>query len=181
MKPILSGAILVLLTVTIGPVAAQPASTDLVSAQLAEEMKGIRQALDRLVAFRESTDYYQRVELVMKRIELSERRLMPLEAKLVTVEAAIEKDEGNLQALARMKEQQETFLKEQISEGVDKPRSETRIMLKDIERSVEGFEEKKKDRLLRKQEIENDLAMGRKDTEILDELLMEMLEEIEED
>ena len=94
MKPILSGAILALLTVTTGPVAAQPAPTDLVSAQLVEEMEGIRQALDRLVAFRESTDYYQRVELVMKRIELSERRLMPLEAKLVTVEAAIEKDEG---------------------------------------------------------------------------------------
>ena len=181
MKPLLFGAILALLTVTSGPVAAQPASTDLASAQLVEEMKGIRLALDRLVAFRQSNDKYQRIDLIMKRIELSERRLMPLEAKLVTVEAAIEKDEGNLQALARMKEQQETYLKEQISEGVDKPRSETRIMLKGIERSVEGFEEKKKDRLLRKQEIENDLAMGRKDTEILDELLMEMLEEIEED
>ncbi len=83
--------------------------------------------------------------------------------------------------LARMKEQQETYLQEQIKEGVDKPRSETRIMLKDIERSAEFREEGKKARLLRKQEIENDLAMGRKDTEILDELLMEMLEEIEED
>ncbi len=105
---------------------------------------------------------------------------MPLEAKLVSVEEKIEKDEGNLQALARMKEQQETYLQEQIKEGVDSPRSETRTALKDIERSVKGFEERTKARLLRKQEIENDLAMRRKDTEILDELLMEMLEEIEE-
>ena len=97
MRPTLSATILCLLTVTTGPVAAQPASTDLVSAQLVEEMEGIRQALDRLVAFRESTDSYQQAELVMKRIELSERRLSPLEGKLFTVEAAIEKDEENLQ------------------------------------------------------------------------------------
>ncbi len=179
MKLLLPGVILALLTVTSGPVAAQPASTDLASAQLVEEMKGIRQALDRLVAFRQSTDYYQRVELVMKRIELSERRLAPLAAKLVTIDARIDKDDANLQQLARMKEQQETYLQEQIKEGVDKPRSETRIMLKDIERSAEFREEGKKARLLRKQEIENDLAMGRKETEILDELLMELLEETE--
>lgn len=179
MRPIRCLASLALLLAPAGPIVAQPASTDLHSAQLAEEMQGIRQALDRLVALQEATDYYDRVELLMKRIELSERRLMPAEAKLANLEAKIESDERNLQALARMREQQEAYLQEQVREGVDKPRSETRIMLEDIERSVEGFEESMKTQRLRKQEIENELAMGRRQIEILDELLMEMLEEIE--
>ncbi len=179
MKPLLFGAILALLTVTSGPVAAQPASTDLASAQLVEEMKGIRLALDRLVAFRQSNDKYQRVELVMKRIELAVKRLAPLEAKLVSVEEKIEKYDGNLQALARMKEQQKTYLQEQIKEGVDSPRSETRIALKDIERSVDGNEKRIEAARLRVQEIENELARGRRETEILDEMLMELLEETE--
>jgi hypothetical protein len=173
MRPLLLGAIIVSLSVASGPAAAQTAST-----QLVEEMKGIRLALDRLVALQQSNDRYRRVDLIMKRIELAAKRLAPVEAKLVRVERMIEEYDGSLQALARMNEQQENYLHDEIKEGVDSPRSETRIALEDIERSIDGLEASTEAKLLLKQELENELAAEQREIDILDEMLMELVEDM---
>ena len=61
MKPLRYCAIVLLLVWIPVPVAGQSESTDQVSVQIREELKGIRDALDRLVAFRE------RIHLALER------------------------------------------------------------------------------------------------------------------
>ena len=76
----------------------------------------------------------------------------------------------------RMQEQHEGYLRDQIREGSDTPRSETRVMLKDIERSRIGYEKNIEDTSLRIQEYENELALELKQIDLLDDRLLDLLE-----
>jgi flagellar biosynthesis chaperone FliJ len=177
MKPHALGAILAALILSALPVAGQSATTDDAPGKLAEDVKGIRQALDRLVALVEITQRGQQVDLVLKRIELRERRMEPLERRLRSAEREIEEFEEQLKMLERMQEQHEDVLHEEIRDGVDTARSDTRRMLDDIKRSQVGAAERLESVRMRMQQHENDLAAGRREIEILDEMLMELLED----
>jgi len=177
MKAHACGVILAALILSSLPVAGQAPATDAPSGLLSEDVQGIRRALDRLVVLLEITQRHQEVDLVLKRIELRERRMEPLERRLRSAENEIEGIEEQLQALERMREQQEEALDEEIREGVDVPRSETRRLLDDIERSEAGAAERLESVRMRVQQYENDLAHGRREIEILDDMLMDLLED----
>ena len=125
----------------------------------------------------EITERHQQVDLVLKRIELRERRIEPLERRLRSAESEIEGIEEQLKTLERMREQQEELLDDEIREGADVQRSGTRDMLDDIKRSQVGAEERLESVRMRMQQYENDLSAGRREIEILDEMLMELLED----
>lgn len=171
------GAALAALILSALPVAAQSAATDYAPGDLSKDVQGIRQALDRLVVMLEITQRHQEIDLVLKRIELRERRMEPLERRLRSVENEIKDFEEHLKTLDRMQEQHEDILDEEIREGADAQRSETRRMLDDIKRTRVGAEERLESARMRMQQHENDLAHSRREIEILDEMLMELLED----
>ena len=178
MKPMRYGAVVVAVAIAaIIPLAiGQPRSSETISEFEGEELNGIRLALEQLVELYKNERSFRDVELILKRIDTAVSRLAPLERKLAVAEEVVRKAEKNNQTLERMKEQQEGYLEEQIREGTDMPRSETRVMLKDIERSREGNEETIEDTRLRVQEYENELAMKLKQIESLDEMLLDLLD-----
>jgi chromosome segregation ATPase len=177
MKSPAIGFAFVVLILTGLPAAAQPVPADPGVAQLQEHVRGIRQALDRMTGLLETVQHQRDIELLFKRIELRERRLEPLERRLRSAESEIEANEDHLASLERMQEQQEETLNEEIREGVDAPRSETRRALDDIKRTQDSVAERTEKARMRAQEYENELARGRREIEILDEKLLEALED----
>ncbi len=169
-------AIVIVSATVFASVAEQPTPAEPLPANVGQELRGIRQALDQLVRLQQMDDQLRRVDQVLQRIQLWVNRLAPLEQKLSSTEAEIRKAEEGLEALERMREQHQDRLKEEIRDGVDAPRSETRRMLEDIERSRIGGEERMEPRRLRLQELENELSRGRRQISILDEKLLELLE-----
>jgi len=159
------------------PAAAQAAPTDYEAAQLADDVRGIRQALDRLVALTEIGQQHRKIDLVLKRIELRERRLEPLQRRLASAEAEVDRKEEQLKVLARMLEQHEEALDAEIRDGRDDAHSETRRTIEDIKRSQIGATERLETAQLRVQLYENDLAIGQREIEILDGTLAELLED----
>jgi hypothetical protein len=144
---------------------------------IGRELAGIRTALERLASGEEADRRQRDVDLVIRRIELGIKRLEPIERQLSYAEAELRGEEDGLASLERMREQHEANLAEEIRQNVDAPRSETRRVLDDIERSAVGYETRIKAARQRIQQHENDLALGRKQIAILDERLMELLEE----
>lgn len=140
------------------------------------ELRGIRQALEQLAELHKSDGPYRDMDLLLKRIDTAVRRLAPLEQKLAASEEVLRRVEKSLQALDRMQEQHDSYLQEQIREGSDTPRSETRVMLKDIERSRLGYEETIEATRLQIQEYENELALKLKQIDSLDERLLDLLD-----
>ena len=177
MKPMRYAVVVVVAIAAIITLATgQPQSSETVSEFESEELKGIRQALEQLVELYKNERPFRDAELILKRIDTAVARLAPVERKLAVAEEVLRKAEKNNQTLERMKEQQEGYLREQIRESTDTPRSETRVMLKDIERSREGNEESIEAARLRIQEYENELARKLKQIESLDEMLLDLLE-----
>jgi len=170
------GALLVVLILSALPAAGQSGSTDEIVAQLSDDVEGIRRALDRMVGLMETVRSQRDVDLLIKRIELHERRLAPLQSRLRSAESEINGNEEHLKHLELMQEQHEEILNEEIREGTDTPRSETRRVLDDIARDRAAAEERLELVRMRAQQYENDLARGRKEIEILDETLIELLQ-----
>jgi chromosome segregation ATPase len=176
MKLLRLGAIFVLVALAVAPVAGQPASTDLISPQLAEDLKGIRSALDRLVALHEVDQRHREVELLLKRIGLRERRLEPLQTRLQYAEVEVRNHEDQLKTLEKMREQHEDLLKEEIKDGTDTPRSETRRMLEDLQRTRKSVSERVEAAEIRLRQLQDEIAEEQEEIEILDEMLTELLE-----
>lgn len=174
MKPRILVAILTLTVLPALPALSQPAGSDPASERMSQEIVAIRQALDRLVVLLESRQRHQDVDLLLKRIELRERRMEPMERKLRAAENEITGIERQLQNLDQMQEQHEAYREAEIRDGVDS--SETRRILDDINRSRQSAEERMQSVRMRAQIVENDLASGRRELEILDEMLEELIE-----
>jgi hypothetical protein len=60
---------------------------------------------------------------------------------------------------------------------MDSPRSDTRRMLEDIRRLQITTEERLERARMQLQLLENELSSGRRDLEVLDDMLMDLLEE----
>jgi hypothetical protein len=132
--------------------------------------------LEQLVVLQQVSERQRETELVLMQIDLAVRRIAPLEREVAGAKEELRAAEENLQALDRMEEQHEAYLQQQIREGTDTPRSETRMMLESIERTRTGREETMEDTGLRIQLLENELAAKRRRIEILDDRLLDLLE-----
>lgn len=168
-------ALIVLLAGVLAPASGQPAA-DPASARLAEELSGIRSALDRLVALREGEGPYRQADLLMKRIDLHERRLEPLESRLQEAETEFREYEDHLKMVEQMLEQREGQLTEEIQAGTDTPRSETRQDMDNLRRTRKAVEERMQSGQVRLRELQDAIAKQHEEIEILDEMLAELLE-----
>jgi len=144
---------------------------------LAAEMRGVREALDRLVALHEGERHDRQIDLVLKRIEVGVARLAPVERMVVTTEGSIERLERSLTNLDRMEAQAHERVELDKKDGVDDPRSEARMQIKDIRRSRLTQQERLEAQQSKLQQLENDLLDDRRTIEMLDDLLLELLEE----
>ena len=158
-------------------VAGRPASGQAADEPIGRELKGIRDVLERLAAAHEADRRYREVDVALKRIELWIKRLEPLDQQLRFTQVELREAEESLESLERMRAQHEEHLAEEIRQNTDAPRSETRRILEDIERSRIGIEERIKAARARAQQYDNDLAAGKKQIEILDERLLELVDE----
>ena len=142
--------------------------------KLDEDVAGIRQALDRLVGLLETTQHHQRVDLLLKRIELRERRLDPLERRLRSAQSEVEGLADELVHLGAMKKQEEEELDDLLrSREIDEG---DRRELKEIERAEVGLQARLDEAQIRARKYEDELADGREEIEILDEMLLELLD-----
>ena len=132
-------ALFAVLSLTASPL---PAESPPPGGVLAEEVRGIRQSLDRLTRMLEQMQFRHEVDLMFKRIELRERRLAPLERRLRSIENDVRSHEDQLKSLGFIEEQHDTALQQEIQDGTDSPRSDTRRMLEDIRRSQITTEER---------------------------------------
>jgi chromosome segregation ATPase len=170
--------LLVVVALLLAPAVAlgQPAAADAGARALADDVGGIRRALEQLVALQETAEHFREVDVLLRRIELLERRLEPVERQLQGAERTVRGMEDDLATLQKMREQNEDALDEEIKAGVDTPRSGTRNMLTDIERTLETREEQIKEARARARRFDDDLAERREEIEVLDDMLMELLE-----
>jgi predicted nucleic acid-binding Zn-ribbon protein len=143
--------------------------------ELVDDVAGIRQALDKLVVLLETAQHNQRVELLLKRIELRERRLAPLEKRLAGAQSDVEGLEGERLHMEGMREQEEQELDEALRTGKEDHDS-IRRMLKEIDRMQAGMEARLDEARMRTRRFEDQLADGREEVEILDEILLELLD-----
>jgi len=151
-------------------------ATDAPSTQVAADVHGIHQALNRLVVLLEEVRQQRHVELLLKRIELKERRLAPLENRLRSAEGDVVGLEDELKHIEVMRTQTEQQIDDEIRTGKDDPQSGSRRMLDEVERMVESLNARLDEARLRVRQAEDDLLDGREEIEILDEMLMELLE-----
>ena len=143
---------------------------------LAEQLAGLNRSLERLVVLLESSLENQKVDLLLKRINLRERRLAPLESELRSSRNAIADSESETAYLKQMQEQHEETLTREIREGLDRPDSETRAMMAGMESALKMQSQRLEKSQLRIRELEDELAEGREQIAVLDDMLEELLE-----
>jgi hypothetical protein len=163
-------------SIALGAVGASPAPAQSESVDLADDLRGIRVALERLVALEEIGRRHGEVEILLRRIEMRERRMEPLQRRLASAENEIDDLTENVRTLETMMEQFDTRLQEEIKEGADLPRSETRTMLEDIERTIRSNTERIDEVTLRARLLEVEIAESTDEIEVLDDRLMDLLE-----
>jgi len=169
------GVLLVVLALGMPVVHAQSERSEAEAPALIEDVAGIRQALDRLVDLLETVQHNQRVDLLLKRIELRERRLAPLEKRLAGAQGDVEGIEAEQVHMESMREQQERELDEMIREGQETDDG-VRRMLREVELMQTAMEARLFDAQARVRRFEDELAEGREEIEILDEILLELLD-----
>ncbi len=166
---------LVVLALGMPVVHAQSEMSEVEAPALVGDVAGIRQALDRLVDLLETVQRNQRVDLLLKRIELRERRSAPLERRLAGAQADVEGIEAEQVRMESMREQQERELDEIMRQGQETDDG-VRRMLREVERMQTAMEARLLDAQSRVRRFEDELADGREEIEILDELLLELLD-----
>jgi hypothetical protein len=156
-----------------GPAGAQQADP---SARLVEEVAGLNRSLDQLVGMLQELMASQKIDLLIKRIEIKQRTLIPMASDLRSMEAEYSDLKMGIRRLQDMVEQQEEVVDREVLQGVDQPDSESRGFLAEmeLELQVQTSRIEELDRSIR--QLQDELAEGREEIEILDEQLRELLE-----
>ncbi len=147
------------------------------AAGLVEQVAQLNRSMQRLVHLLERQQEHRELDLVLKRIELHERRLAPLEAELLRAQGLLQSTRTEGVRVQGMIEESEEQLRAEIRDGTDVPGSGTRRMIDEIERAVGslGLRTDQYERTVRR--LEDDLADGRRQVEILDEVMEQLLAE----
>jgi chromosome segregation ATPase len=156
--------------------AQQSTPTDAQGQKLVREVAGLNRSVERLVSMLSTYLDNQQVELLLKRIDLKERRIAPIADDLRDVESAVFDSKSQLMHMQDMLRDEEDRLRNEIRDGVDQPDSETRLMIEQYERAIQADTARLDglDRRLRR--LEDELAEGREEIAILDEMLQELLD-----
>jgi chromosome segregation ATPase len=156
--------------------AQQNNAADAPGQRLVQEVAGLNRSVQQMVNMLSAHLDYQQVELLLKRIELKERRIAPIAGDLREVEHAVFDAKNQLMHMQEMLRDEEDRLKNEIRDGVDQPESETRLMIEQYERAIEADTARLDGLERRMRRLEDELADGRDEIEILDDTLQELLE-----
>lgn len=159
----------------LAPPSAQQTQAEL-APSLEGEVAGIRRALERLVSLLDAQRAQRDVEILLRRIELKERRLAPLQERLRASENEVNGLEDELRRMGTLKAEVDQRVDVAIREGTDRPDSEDRRMLSQIEPALKGLAEQMEIAAMRRRQAEDALAEAREEIEILDDLLADLLD-----
>jgi hypothetical protein len=173
---LLFGVLVLLLIGSGAPTRAQPLP-DAGVERLVEEVAGLNRSLERLVVLLEGSLANQQVDLLLKRIDLKERRLAPLSAELREAEKSAVRAASEIRRIEEMRDQQERQISRDVREGNDRPDTDARRMMQKIEATFEYQSSRAEDEQARARRLEDELAEGREEIIILEELLQELLRE----
>ena len=158
------------------PRALEPSSGDEGSDALLVEIAGLNRSLDQLVVLLRAGLAHQKIDVLLKRIELKERRMAPLERRLGNVQDEILAIHSDLARFETMKERAEEELLDREREGNEGAMNESRYMIHELEQAIVSERAKLEELERRVPLLENELADGRDEIAILDEMLAELLE-----
>ena len=175
MRTHLTELAVLLAVVASAPVAAQDHS-DAVEKQVVRELAGIQRSLADLVDLLETMRRNQDVDLVLRRIELHERRLAPLERSVRGNEQDQIDTRQQVSEAVMWKERTEDRILELEREGIEETPEDFRQQVEVAEGEIERLQLRLDGLLQRQIELENTVADGRDEFEILDDLLRELLE-----
>lgn len=144
--------------------------------RLVDQMEGINRSLGKLVILLERSLDNQQVDVLLKRIDLKDRRLVPLEAELRKAEREVEEHDGWFRHMREEKEQLEERLREANRDGNAEDARIAREMLDQVARVVEEQQNQAGTLRDRVRRLEDTLAAGREDLEVLEEMLRDRLE-----
>jgi chromosome segregation ATPase len=156
--------------------AQQSAPAEAPGQKLVQEVEGLNRSVEQMVIMLSAYLDNQRVELLLKRIELKERRIAPIADDLRDMEHAVFDAKNQLMHMHEMLRDEEERLREEIRDGADRPDSETRLMIEQFERAIQADTARLEGLERRMRRLEDELADGRDEIEILDEMLQELLE-----
>jgi len=144
--------------------------------EVVRELAGIQRSLGDLVDLLATMRVHQEAELVLRRIELHERRLAPLARQLESIKDDRINTRTNITDATEWRDRSEDQLHDQEREGIDDDpeglRQQVIIANAEIERlnrRLESLQERQID-------LEDRLADGRDEVDVLDELLRELLD-----
>jgi len=142
-----------------------------VVAELDHSLNEIAQLLERLVK-------NQHAEILLRRIDLGVRRLAPLEDELRRAERRVIDSKSDIHRFETMIADVEDAISEEVLEGVDPAESGNRRMKEEVERELRVRIEELESLERRAQDLEIDLADGRREIEVLDDVLKNALESV---
>jgi chromosome segregation ATPase len=146
------------------------------SGEVARELAGIQRSLGELVDLLATMRTNQEAELLLRRIELHERRLAPLERQLESNKDDQVNTRSSITDATEWRDRTEDEIRNLDREGVDDDtdglRQQVVIANAEIERLNRRLESLKE----RQIDLEDRLADGRDEVDILDDLLRELLD-----
>jgi peptidoglycan hydrolase CwlO-like protein len=153
-----------------------PAGTGDEVSRLVEQLEGLNRSLGHLVVLMERSLDNQQVDQLLKRINLRDSRLAPLESELRRAEREVEEHETWVAHMKTELEETEERLREATRTGNEPDAVSAREMVEQIRSIIEG-QEKQRDTLHeRVRRLEDELADGRDELAVLEEMLRERLE-----
>lgn len=173
-RPIIPAVVLLGACVWIAPVSGQQVPDE--PEKAVRELAGIQRSLDDLVGLLATMRKNQDANLVLRRIELHERRLAPLARRLESNKQEQVNTKTNISEardwVIRVEDEIDAVEREGLEEVPADIRQQIVIGEAEIERLTRRL-----DALQERQiELEDRLADGRDEVEILDELLQELLQ-----
>ena len=169
------GALLIAMGGTLAAAPAPQAAGN--PAELVEHVAGLQRSVDRLVDLLAYYLEHQEADLLLKRIELRERRLAPIEGELRKARREVVELNTQLDQLREMAAEEERLLRETIRDVDDDYSKQIRSQLAQLGRAISMEESRLEDLEMRVRDLEDELAEGREELEILDELLAELIQE----
>ena len=148
------------------------------ASNLFETVAGLDRSLNEIAQLLEHLVKNQRAELVLRRIDLGVRRLAPLEEELRRAERRVIDSKSDIHRFETMIADLEDAISEEILQGVDPVESGNRRQKEEVERELRVSTAELESLERRVQDLEIDLADGRREIEALDDVLKEVLESV---
>jgi len=169
----LLGIALVLVGTSVSYAQAEPAELP----RLTEEVAGVNRSLDRLVGLLVTMLEQQKTDLLLKRIEMKERRVLPLEQEMRRARNTASNIGVEIDRMQAMIDDAESSQRKALRDGREREGKELDQMITQLSLNYDVEVASRDEHERRARDLEDQIALHRRDIEVLDDLLMEQLGE----